>query len=347
MYRKIKVLMLAITVLGLASACSRNTPVSVVSFPGFNDTVVISLPGTSRYKAETIFSQIRKDIDYMQNAWNPSIPGPLARTNLLLSSMQEFSAPPSLIPLIRLSQQYSEMTGGLYDPAAARLTEYYTAAQPTTESAANQKVSFLENAEVISDLPSASDIVINGYRLQGKNPNIKLDFGILKKGYALEICAQLLRDANISNASIKIGPDIRTLGSRSGEPWRAAIPRGDAVGILATLDITNEAVMTLTQYHPQSTENRASGYPVIDRETGKLIEHTRSVTVIHPDAVHASVAAHALFASGPGKWAETARLLGVADAVITDASGAVHITDDLADRLRFVNHNTAFETISL
>jgi thiamine biosynthesis lipoprotein len=140
---------------------------------------------------------------------------------------------------------------------------------------------------------------------------------------------------------------MRTLGSRSGEPWRAAIPRGDAVGILATLDITNEAVMTLTQYHPQSTENRASGYPVIDRKSGKLIEHTRSVTVIHPDAVHASVAAHALFASSPGKWVETARLLGIEDAVITDASGVVHITDNLAERLRFVNHNTAFETISL
>ena len=135
MYRKIKVLMLAIAVLGLASGCSRNTPVSVVSFPGFNDTVVSSLPGTSEIKAETIFSQIRKDIDYMQKSWDPSIPGPLARTNLLLSSMQEFSAPPSLIPLIRLSQQYSEMTGGLYDPAAARLTEYYTAAEPTIESA--------------------------------------------------------------------------------------------------------------------------------------------------------------------------------------------------------------------
>jgi thiamine biosynthesis lipoprotein len=347
MYRKATILILAVLLAGLSGACSRNTPVSAVSFPGFNDTVVISLPGTSRSKAETIFSQIRKDIDYMQNSWDPSIPGPLARTNLLLSSMQEFSAPPSLIPLIRLGQQYSEMTGGLYDPAIAKLTEYYTAEKPTVESADNLKVSFLENAAVLSDLPSAADIQINGYRLQGTNPNLKLDFGILKKGYALEICAQLLRDANISNASIKIGPDVRTLGSRSGEPWRAVIPRGDAVGILATLDITNEAVMTLNQFHPQSTENMSSGYPVIDPATGKLIDHTKSVTVIHPDAVHASVAAHALFASGSEKWAETARLLGIEDAVITDASGAVHITQNLAPRLRFVNHDTAFTTIEL
>ncbi|MEJ2322315.1 MAG: hypothetical protein P8Z31_08250 [Gammaproteobacteria bacterium] len=91
----------------------------------------------------------------------------------------------------------------------------------------------------------------------------------------------------------------------------------------------------------------SSGYPVINPATGKLIDHTKSVTVIHPDAVHASAAAHALFASGPGKRAETARLLGIEDAVITDASGTVHITQNLAPRLRFVNHDTDFTTIEL
>lgn len=347
MYRTIKILIMAVFSSALLSACSKNTPVSAVSFPGFNDTVVISLPGTSQNKADTIFSQIRKDIEYMQRSWDPSVPGPLARTNLLLGSMQEFSAPPSLIPLLRLGQQYAELTGGLYDPALAKLTERYMASEPTKIEEANRKVTFLDNASVISDLPSAADILINGYHLQSTSPNTKLDFGILKKGYALELCAQLLRDAHISNASIKIGQDIRTLGSRSGEPWRATIPRGDAIGVLATVDIVNEAVMTLTQFHPQSTHNRTSGYPVIDPGSGKLVTHTRSVTIIHPDAVHASVAAHAVFASGREKWTETARLLGIDDMVITDASGVVHITDSLAKRLDFVNHNTQYETISL
>lgn len=347
MYRKLIVLttLLAMT-LGLG-ACARNTPVSAVSFPGFGDTVVISLPGTSPAKAEAIFSQLRKDIEYMQDSWNPSIPGPLARTNLLLSSMQEFSAPPSLIPLIRLGQQYAEMTEGLYDPAVAKLSRQYKPAAPTRESEANRKVSFLDNAEIINDMPSALDIEISGYRLRSNNPHTSLDFGLMKKGYALEICAQLLRDANISNGSIKIGADIRTLGSRSGQPWHAAIPRGDADGILGTLDIVNEAIMTLSQFKPQSTGSSYTGYPVIAPDTGQLVSHTRSVTVVHPDAVHASVAAHALFGSGPERWSSTARLLGIDDIVITDADGVIHISESLLERITFVDHDLQFKPIAL
>ncbi len=347
MYRKITLLILLLTTTAGLGACARNTPVSAVSFPGFGDTVVISLPGTSPSKAEAIFSQLRKDIEYMQDSWNPSIPGPLARTNLLLSSMQEFSAPPSLIPLIRLGQQYAELTQGLYDPAVGKLTRPYKPASPTKESEANRKVSFLDNAAIIDQMPSALDIEISGYHLRSSNPHTSLDFGIMRKGYAFEICAQLLRDAHISNGSIKIGADVRTLGSRSGQPWHAAIPRGDANGLLATLDIVNEAVMTLSQFQPQSSGNNYSGYPVVDPETGQLVTHTKSVTVVHPDAVHASVAAHALFASGPERWSSTARLLGIDDLVITDGDGIVHISESLLERINFVDHDTRYRTITL
>lgn len=347
MYRKTLLLIAVVAITLALGACARNTPVSAVSFPGFGDTVVISLPGTSPSKATAIFSQLRKDIEYMQDSWNPAIPGPLARTNLLLSSMQEFSAPPSLIPLIRLGQQYAEMTEGLYDPAVGKLTRPYQPAKPTKESEANLKVSFLDNAATIDQMPSALDIEISGYHMRSNNPHTSLDFGLMKKGYALEICAQLLRDANISNGSIKIGADIRTLGSRSGQPWHAAIPRGDSKGLLATLDIVNEAVMTLSQFRPQSSGNSYTGHPVIDPETGQLVTHTMSVTVVHPDAVHASVAAHALFASGPERWVSTASLLGIDDLIITDADGIIHVSESLLERIRFIDHDTHYRTITL
>ena len=116
--------------------------------------------------------------------------------------------------------------------------------------------------------------------------------------------------------------------------------------MLATLDIVNEAVMTLSQFKPQSSGNSYSGYAVVDPETGQLVTHTRSVTVVHPDAVHASVATHALFASGPERWTSTARLLGIDDLLITDADGVVHISESLLERITFVDHDTRYRTIT-
>ena len=64
------------------------------------------------------------------------------------------------------------------------------------------------------------------------------------------------------------------------------------------------------------------------------MEGLRSLTVVHRDAVLAEAGGAAMYAAGPGRCAELARGLGIAQFLVVDERGDVLASPDLAGRLR-------------
>ena len=77
--------------------------------------------------------------------------------------------------------------------------------------------------EVIGAKPSMSDLIITGDVVSSVNPAVKLEFGDMIRGYALDKAREHLIKAGVQNAMIEIGGNIRSLGSRGDHPWWAPL----------------------------------------------------------------------------------------------------------------------------
>ncbi len=333
----------------LVTACSKNDPVYSTTFTIAGERIHIATTSTSKTRALRIFSQLKEDSLYIEKYWNPLRSGTLQRTNTLLSSGKQFSAPPSIIPMIKLSQKYAQLSNGNYDAARGKYLYSWGYYNNHGGKASATKASLTAaSGESLQPPPRSSDVNIDDFRLQTDNPNVMFDFGLLGKGYSLEMFAKSLRENGIYNAIINLGGDFKAIGTRSGAPWNIGIPRGDNTGVLATVNIAEgESVMTLGHYNGQSIANKPLNYPVYDPATQAPVEHTTSVTVLHRDATLASAAAQAIFASGPQLWQQTAIAMGVDEVLLIDNKGKIHLTANLHKRLDFTHMNPDVEIVTL
>ena len=100
------------------AACSRNDPVARGSINAFGTTLEITLSGIDRRRANAITRTLAGDMRSLEAALDAINDGPLSRMNFLFNeSARPFAAAPSVLPLLQLSQQLSERSDGLFDPA--------------------------------------------------------------------------------------------------------------------------------------------------------------------------------------------------------------------------------------
>jgi thiamine biosynthesis lipoprotein len=170
-------------------SCSKNDPVYSTTFAIAGERIHIAITSTSKARALRIFSQLKEDSLYIEKYWNPRRSGTLRRTNTLLASSKQFSAPPSIIPMIKLSQKYAQLSNGKYDAARGKYLHswgYYSSQEAEAAS-----------GESLLPPPRSSDVSIDGFRLQTDNPNVMFDFGLLGKGYSMEMFEKSLKENGI------------------------------------------------------------------------------------------------------------------------------------------------------
>ena len=64
-----------------------------------------------------------------------------------------------------------------------------------------------------------------------------------------------------------------------------------------------------------------------------------SVTVVHDDAATADAACTALMVAGPKRWTAVANSLGVRLVMVVDDDGRVHMSKDMAPRVRILDED--------
>jgi len=186
------------------------------------------------------------------------------------------------------------------------------------------------------------DLVVHGNRVTSSNPAVQIDFGGYAKGYALDRAARILQDAGITNALVNVGGNILALGRRGDTPWRVGVenPRGtDEAGLLGTIELADgEAIGTSGDYRRYYIVDGKRYSHIIDPRTGYPVAGVRSVTVVAPPQPGAGALSDAtskpLFIAGPSGWREAAKKLGIAQALLVDEGGHVHVTPELAQRLQ-------------
>jgi len=284
----------------LLTACSQPQELRRdARFFGTRATVVLDPDSTS---AQTAMHEVMAELTTLDGILPPATAKPMLRTNVMLDSGDWFSVNPSIYPLVVRAKSYYRRSHGLFNPALLgtlkQLHGHYD------KTGLERPVNAKTLATLVKHPPTMDEIQVNGIRMRNPNPKLRLDFGLLIYGYAVDAEIAHLRLLHIHNARISIGPVTRVIGLRNGKAWRVhgthghpgvALRDGEAACLVDAGD--------------------ASLQPdLLDPRTGAAPSQPVTVLVIAGNASDASVGCSVLALAGPRSWKRAAKDLGL-DAV--------------------------------
>ena len=129
-------------------------------------------------------------------------------------------------------------------------------------------------------------------------PGMKLDWGGIAKGYAIDLASRALIEMGISRGFINAGGDLYCWGNNpDGQDWNIGIQHPRSKGYLGILSITQLGAATTGDYQRFFIKDGARYHHVFDPRTGYPASGKQSVTVCGPETLLCDALSTALFVS--------------------------------------------------
>ena len=314
---------LALLLLATLAGCTPAPESYSARSQAFSQPLEVTVAGLQQQRAEAAAHSAIEDLLFIAEVSHPWRPGPLGRTNQLLSFEAEFSANPSILPMIRLATELERQSDGRYAPALGQLQQLwgFHSDPPQGEVPAAEAIS-----DILKARPRMEDIRIEGIRMRSENAAVRIDFGPFAQGYALDTARERLRDHGVTSARIDNGNAVVVLG----EGWRLALP-GEAERRLALQP--GEAALTLSREDRSFSDAQGRYHPYLDPATGYPGRGIDTVTVIDTSAATAAALAQALMAGGEAQLAAQLQQLRPKYALVQTEDGRTVTTAAMAKRL--------------
>lgn len=269
----------------------------------------------------------------LHNRWHPWQPSEITRIDAELAQGHAVETDEETARVIGLAQQFYHQTGGLFNPgvgALVRLWGFFSDDPPTgPPPSAPEVTQALEQAGAFPSLQ------IDGTRLTNARRDLQMDLGALAQGYAVQRCAEILREMGIANAVINAGGDLMVLGKHGDRPWRIGIRHPRQAGVLAAVEIeSDESIITSGDYERFFDYEGKRYHHIIDPRTGYPAQGAIAVTVLHASPTVADAASTALLIAGPAQWRTIAKALGVEHVMLIDAQLNVYLTPSMRERVK-------------
>jgi FAD:protein FMN transferase len=230
-----------------------------------------------------------------------------------------------LLSLITRALEYSVITTGAFDITYASAGQYYdyrTGKKPS-EQQLEQALPAINYRHVKID-PQASTIE---FLRQG----VRIDLGGIAKGYAVDRCMEILRNAGVENAIISAGGDSRVIGKRWDRPWNVGIrnPR-DKNSIVSMIPLENSAISTSGDYERYFEEDGVRYHHILNPGTGTSPHEVYSSSIIGTMATDTDALSTSVFVLGVKQGLQLINSLPDTEAVIIDNHGHMHYSAGLA-----------------
>ncbi len=341
---------LFIGILFLLSACQSEQSQEKIHHQqlfSFGTLIDISILTNNPKKAQQAIDRISKEFDQLHTQWHPWKDGELGQLNhYLLNNLSTDASIPiseSLLYLIQQSQDLSEQSNGLFNPAIGQLVKLWQFDQLENEQHPFQLPNKDKIQHLVAQSPQMKHILLNHSQISSTHPKLSLDFGAFAKGVAIEKMMAILKDYSLSNAIINAGGDLKVIGSKKGKAWRIGIKNpahrqnSTLNAVIAAINLQdNEALFTSGNYERFFEFNGKHYHHIIDPRTGYPARGTKSVTILANDAALADAASTALFIAGPELWSEVAKKMGLECVMLIAEDNRIYLSSAMAERIELL-----------
>ena len=150
--------------------------------------------------------------------------------------------------------------------------------------------------------------------LSKSDPAVQADLSAIAKGFAVDHVAEGLVEEEHGDFMVELGGEVRTGGSRAGQPWRIAVELPDAEGRAVHTVVELDGAMATSGDYRQFVEDESGRRShTIDPRTRRPVEHDlASVSVRAESCALADGWATALNVLGPEEGLALAEEHGLA-----------------------------------
>jgi len=327
---------------GLLVGCAGDEAEFRQSFPALGTIITVEIRDADQRKAEIATAAIEKDMERIGRDWYAWGSGELGLLNELLAQGKSARVSPELAALIRRALEVRAASDGFFDPTVGMLVEAWGFHDANAPPGAPPDEAWLSawraNAGERQGLRIADEIVI-------APGSLKIALGGIAKGSTLARAMNIMRDHGIENALVDAGGDLQVRGTKEGRGWRIGIRDPRSSSIIGIVELKQgEAILSSGDYERFVERDGQREHHLLDPHTGRPVEHTMAVTVIHEDPELADAATTALMAAGPDRFDALTARLGIRVALLVTSDGDVVMTPAMASRLQPTEHNSGAES---
>jgi thiamine biosynthesis lipoprotein len=282
-------------------------------------------------------NKVELELNAMHTQWHAWKAGRLSEINEQLYDGKTVKLTEEEAQFINTTKQLSIQSMGYFNPAIGELINlwgFHTDAYPITEPPPEDS----EIRTFLQNLPTMNDIHIINNMISSSNQHLRLDYGGVAKGYAIDKAINILKSHGIENAIVNAGGDLRSIGSKGDKDWKVAIRKPNSDQILAVIAVNgDESIFTSGNYERYKEFNGTRYAHIIDPQTGYGVKDIVSATVIisdnDNDGTKADAAATALIVAGSNNWQKVAQSMQLDQILLIDAKGTCMATQKIIARL--------------
>ncbi|WP_243641606.1 FAD:protein FMN transferase [Maribacter algicola] len=228
-----------------------------------------------------------------------------------------------LFKLIERCKQISDITNGAFDISYAALDNLWEFTGAMNVMPAKQKIK-----EAVAKVNSnAIQLDENRLTVFLPKPGMKISFGAIGKGYAVDRAKELLVSKKVIAGMINASGDLTTWGTKaSGEKWLLGIANpNNRAKVFSWLPIVESSVATSGIKERYVLINDQKFTDILDPRTGYPIrEQIQSVSVFSKNAELCDALATAIMVMGTNAGLALVNQLGDTEVIIVDSENTMH-----------------------
>lgn len=257
--------------------------------------------------------------------------GPLAKLNAA-AGKEALVLDPEVFEVLTVLQRVARLSKGAYDVTAAALDEAWAfAPQNGAPSEPPQKVELDRVRQLVSVDDLVLDPVARTARL--KKAGARVDLKNVIKAYALDRARAVLVGRGAVDFVLSCAGDVVVSGQKADRAWMVGVQDPRAPGPFLTLPVDAKelggAVMTSSDNDSFFVVGGTRYHSILDPRTGLPSTRSRSVTVLHAEALVAEALSRAVFVLGEKEGMKLIERLPGTNAVVVTADNRVVLSKGL------------------
>jgi thiamine biosynthesis lipoprotein len=337
------VFLVVVIALFMATSCERSGSVFEDELDVLGTFAQISIVGMLPEEAKEAALTVEKDLealDYIGYTFEAE--GELHQLNEAIAQGRSMTVSDGLLELIEDARVLSNASDGMFNPAAGELTafwEFHCDKDECGESLYPDEVQRLVDeqvAKIISRHPSMDDLIIHGNEVRSRNRLVKLEFGDMIRGLALDKGIEHLKRIGVSNAMIDIGGSVRTAGTRGNHDWWIGIPDATGKHLIGSIEnIDDQSVVTVRAFDKSFGKHGLVYRHIVDPRSGMPVKDVKSVTIMHDNAMIANASAVTILIAGIKDWKVIADKMDAHKILLITKDGTIYASPAMEHIIRW------------